>query len=482
MPSRRTIVWALFALSLAPLPPKIQAQESLADKARRIRARKEQEESASKPGAAKQLSPTAADLSATVNLIAETDPEKYSAGIRDLLQQDRFVVLDDVSAGERVNKTRFPGGEWKLHTLYEALATPGGTSRGVVADWNAYRDRFNRWVAQQPGSITARVAQADAELMYAWQLRATSDVNPESHRLFDERVKMAAAILNQASDLPVKCPQWYNVMMQVGRASGWQVQDLTALFQRAIEFEPQYYYVYQQHALTLTTKWLGKDGDMEKFAAETANRVGGKPGNILYWQIAQSIIGNRDLGNIPQHFTWSQALIGYQALVEQYGPSLLRQNQNALMAAKFGDYMTADDVFLQIGDHFDPGTWGTQEYFEKVRTWARSSAGPFKKIVEAYQAVNVNIGTPEGLKYDGQIAREFSAHFASLVRNCATTEGGQSPTLLILQVGKTGTVQQMLVVPQTASDACLRPKVEKAWFSPPPKPEYWVRVSLNAKP
>jgi len=37
----------------------------------------------------------------------------------------------------------------------------------------------------------------------------------------------------------------------------------------------------------------------------------------------------------------------------------------------------------------------------------------------------------------------------------------------------------MLVVPQEASDACLRPKLEKANFSPPPKPEYWVRVSLK---
>jgi hypothetical protein len=37
-------------------------------------------------------------------------------------------------------------------------------------------------------------------------------------------------------------------------------------------------------------------------------------------------------------------------------------------------------------------------------------------------------------------------------------------------------------VPETASDACLRPRLEKAAFTPPPKPEYWVRVSLAQKP
>lgn len=473
------IALAGLMLALSATTPPLSAQESLGEKARKIRAARENATAPAAPAPGqKALSPSAADLSATVNLISETDAEKYSAGVRDLLEQERFRVLDDVAAGERLNKTRFAGGEWKLHTFYEAIASPAGKGRGVVADWNAYRDRLNRWLAAQPDSVTARVALAEAERLYAWELRGTSDVNPESHRLFGERLKLAETILNQASNLQGKCPELYDVMMQVGRAEGWELEDLNTLLQRAVAFEPQYYYVYQQHALTLTPKWRGKEGDAEKFAEESAKQVGGQPGNILYWQIAQSIIGNPELAKTPQHFSWSTALVGYQALVEQYGASNLRQNQVALMAAKFNDYMTADDLLLQIGDRWDKGTWGSQEYFEKVRTWARNTAGPFKKIIEAYKAVNVNVATPEGQRYDGQIAKEFSAHFSGAVRDCAAG-GGTAPTLLIMQVSKTGTVQQMLVVPETASDTCLRPKVEKANFSSPPKPEYWVRVSLK---
>jgi hypothetical protein len=51
--------------------------------------------------------------------------------------------------------------------------------------------------------------------------------------------------------------------------------------------------------------------------------------------------------------------------------------------------------------------------------------------------------------------------------------------VLILQVSKSGLVQQMLVVPETASDKCLRPKLAKAAFPPPPKPDYRLRVSLT---
>jgi hypothetical protein len=104
-------------------------------------------------------------------------------------------------------------------------------------------------------------------------------------------------------------------------------------------------------------------------------------------------------------------------------------------------------------------------------------------MLEAYKSVNANVATPEGQKYDSLIAREFSARYAHGVKDCSSAgAGGPAPTMLILQVSSKGSVQQMMVVPETASDACLRPKIEKAAFSPPPKPEYWVRVSLAAKP
>jgi hypothetical protein len=458
---------------------RVSAQDSLGDRARKIRAQKENSMQGESNGQ-KAISPAAADLTATVGLISEADLEKYQQGVRLLLEQERFRALDDVAAGERVNKTRFAGGDWKLWVFYNAIASPAGKGRGVVPDWNAYREKLNRWVGRQPESVTARVALAQAELLYGWELRGPGELGTIPQDRFDRfmaQVKQAETILNGASDLQAKCPEWYDVMMQVGRAKGWELQDMNRLLERAVALEPGYFYVYQQLALTLTPKWRGREGDAEKFAEESANGVGGKPGDILYWQIAISVIGDPELAKMPQHFVWSRALIGYQSLVEHYGVSTVRQNQIAYMAARFGDYMAADDLFLQIGDRWDSGTWGTQEYFEKVRIWARSTAGPFKQIIEAYKAVNANIATPEGQRYDGQIAKEFGARYARAVQDCKT--GADTPTLLILQVGKSGSVQQLLVMPETASDACLRPKLEKANFSPPPKPEYWVRVSLK---
>src|SRR5262249_33602166 len=84
-----------------PVPQtRLLAQESLGEKARRIRAQRENAQAMQSTDGKKQMSPAAADLTATVGLVQETDPEKYQEGVRLMLEQERFRVLDDVAAGE----------------------------------------------------------------------------------------------------------------------------------------------------------------------------------------------------------------------------------------------------------------------------------------------------------------------------------------------------------------------------------------------
>jgi hypothetical protein len=488
MARRNFYAFALLALLTTVIAANLAAQESLGDAARRIRAKKSGD--ASSPADRTEKTPpviaanTNDDVNATMTALSERDEAAYGTRLRTQLEQERFKVLDDVAAAERMGRTRFPGGGWKLHTFYAAIESPKGKTPTTEAEWADFLDQMKRWTAQQPDSITAQVSLAYAYLNYARQTPSAMGPSStqEGKRVFDERLKLAETVLNQSYNLPAKCPEWYYVMLQVGRTKGWEIEDLTTLFQRAIAFDPEYYYYYQEQALNLTPKWHGKEGDVEKFTAESANKTGGKAGDILYWLITQSIVSNRELGNGPQQFVWSRALLGYQGLVEQYGASSLRQNQLAQMAARFGDYTVTDETLTQIGDRWDEATWGTKEYFDKVKAWARNSAVPFRKLIEAYKAVSVNIATPEGRKYDEVVGKEFSNHYARAVKECAASAAGPTPTLLVLQMGKSGTVQQMMVVPDNASDVCLRPKLEKAAFSPPPKPEYWVRVALSAKP
>jgi hypothetical protein len=476
----------LLAAVIAISGVRLVAQASLGDVARRIRAAKGEDSpsvadkaAADSTAARPRALPTTDDLNAIAVILGETDEAAFATRLRTQLEQENFLVLDSVAAAERAGRTRFAGGGWKLYTFYSAVESPKVKPPATEAEWADTLDRLKRWAAQRPESVTAHVALGYAYLNYAWQARGQGDaasVTSEGGRLMQERLKLAETELQRAEG---KCPEWYYVMLQVGRLKGWEAEDLIAFLQRAITYEPEFYYSYQEVAWGLMPKWRGKEGDVEKFAEDSANKTGGKAGDILYWQITQSIIGDRDLGNIMQHLSWSRAMVGYQALVAQYGVTSVGQNQLAQMAARFGDYMVTDETMRQIGDHWDQGTWGTKEYFDKVKTWARDSAVPFRRIVDAYKAVTANVATLEGQKYDSVIAQEFSSRYMRAVKDCSAAATGAAPTLLILQVSKSGSVQQMLVVPETASDACLRPKLAKAAFTPPPKPDYWVRVSLT---
>lgn len=476
----------LLAAVLAICGVRLAAQDSLGDVARRIRAAKGEDSpsvadktAVDSTAARVRTLPTTDDLNAIATLLGEKDEAGFGTRVRTQLEQENFLVLDSVAAAERAGRTRFSGGGWKLYGFYSAVESPKVKPPATEGEWADTLDRLKRWAAQRPESVTAHVALGYAYLNYAWQARGQGDaasVTAEGGRLMQERLKLAETELQRAEG---KCPEWYYVMLQVGRLKGWEAEDLTNFLQRAITFEPEFYYSYQEVARGLMPKWRGKAGDVEKFAEDSANKVGGQAGDILYWQITQSIIGDRDLGNIVQHLSWSRAMVGHQALVAQYGVTSVRQNQLAQMAARFGDYMVTDETMTQIGDHWDPSTWGTKEYFDKVKTWARNSAVPFRNMIEAYKAVNTNVATPEGQKYDSLIAREFSNRYARAVKDCSGAASGPSPTMLILLVSGKGSVQQMMVVPETASDTCLRPKLAKAAFTPPPKPEYWVRVSLT---
>jgi hypothetical protein len=471
----------LLALVLAMSVVKVAAQSSLGDVARRIRAAKGEDTAspADKATAGPRTLPTTDDLNAIATLLEEKDETAFGTRVRTQMQQENFLVLDSVAAAERAGRTRFPGGAWRIYAFYSAVESPKGKPPLTEGEWADTLDQLKRWAAQRPESATARVALGYAYLNYAWQARGYGDaasVTPEGGRLMHERLKLAETELQRSEG---KCPEWYYVMLQIGRLDGWAAEDLTAFLQKAITYEPEFYYSYQEVARGLMPKWRGKEGDVEKFVEESANKAGGKAGDILYWQITQSLMSDRDLGNVVQHLSWSRAMVGYQALVAQYGVTQVGQNQLAQMAARFGDYMVTDETMTQIGDRWDPGTWGTKDYFDKVKMWARGAAVPFRKIMDAYKAVAANVATLEGQKYDSVIAQEFSSRYLRAVKDCSAAASGPAPTLLILQMSKSGSIQQMLVVPETASDACLRPKLAKATFTAPPKPEYWVRVSLT---
>lgn len=412
----------------------------------------------------------------------------YEEEIRTLFNLESFEEIDQMADAVRANKTRLIGGFWAIHLLYFPLSSPShGTVDPTVSEWALHLDRLQRWVSQRPQSITARVALAHAYLSYAWDARGggyADQVTEDGWKLFGERSKTAEKILIDAFNLPAKCPEWYLLMQLVMRAQGMDRKDLTAMFEKAVAFEPDYQYYYRAQAETLLPKWEGEEGETALFAGQIADRIGGKKGDMMYYQIATFVNCSCDAKNQPNGMSWPRIKRGYAAVEEQYGSSLVNMNQMAQFAAAAGDPDFAHELLTRIGENWDPDAWHTRESFGTVRKWADFIYEAEKTQESGIKAAEANLKTPAGREFDAQMAKVFESGYTDILASCRKLSRPQpfAPFDIILRIGKTGSVERMFANPPSPLLSCLARPLMSGHFPAPPEPSYWVKLSVNGQP
>jgi hypothetical protein len=320
-------------------------------------------------------------LAQTAGLTRADDPVAHFGQWKRTIEADliagRFDDLDRMADQYRRDKTRLPGGEWVLHKFYAALDAPQLTDK----DSMEHIARLEAWIKQRPESITARVALATSLHRWAWVARGNGmadTVTATGWQLFGERIMRSQQVLLDAEKLHTMCPQWYSEMMTVGLAQSWDARQMQDTFERGIQFEPDYYYLYKQYANYLLPKWDGKPGDESAFAKTSADRLGGDAGDTLYFEIATVLI-SRSNGNFPVHeLNWERIQSGYKALCVQYGGDSVRHNELAYMAYKFKDTTVARRQFERIGDNWSKSVWRERAFFDRARDWSHGvQAGNF---------------------------------------------------------------------------------------------------------
>lgn len=296
---------------------------------------------------------------------------RWKRTIEAALLSEQFDDLDRMADQYRREKTLLPGGEWRLRLFYEALDAPQATEK----DYVDHLEHLRHWMQARPESITARVALATSLTRWAWvgRTNATADkVTPEGWQLFHQRAAEAQAVLEGSAEMHTMCPQWYSEMMTVGLALEWDSRRMEELFNRAVQFEPDYPYFYRARANYLLPKWNGEPNDATNFAKRQADHLGGDLGDRMYFEIATAILhrGNGNLAPFVQHMDWPRIQRGYAVLVAQSGSSRKIQNQLAFMAYKFNDVAVARQQFASIGDQWSLGVWKQRNFFDRVRDWS----------------------------------------------------------------------------------------------------------------
>ena len=439
----------------------------------------------------KHLEPNPCKLSdeqaAALNGDSSTDVEalhRYQNGIARMLREEEFEKLDCLADHVRSAKERFSGGPWKLHVLYAGLYLPVQyPQHSTEEDWNILLQHLRRWVADQPKSTTARVALAWAYLQYAWDARGDGYANSVSEsgwKLFEERTAEARTILEDASHLPERCPEWYLAMQKVAENESWDKNEARALFEQAFKFEPEYYYYARLLAYYLLPKWSGNPGDTEVFTQEIANRVGGDAGDILYFRVATYVLcGCSD----DPHLSWPRILKGFEASERQFGTSMLELNTIAYLASHYrnADAVTADKAITRIGEQWDEETWHTKNNFDHTKRWAATNAPIVAKRIEMETAALANVRTPEGARYANSLEKPYN----ELLGQCVRIQGGPGANFrTLISVGQKGNVEDVRIYSNDAVAVCVYQKLYTAQqenisvFPAPPQAPYWVMLGI----
>lgn len=410
---------------------------------------------------------------------------------RDILKEEKFVELDCLADYARSSKERLPGGLWKIHLLYQGLSQPlPYPVHTTQKDWVDLLQRLQRWVKARPESITAPVALALGYLHYAEDARGSGYANTVSEsgwKMFEERTKKAQRILNEASKLPNKCPEWYVAMQLVSVNQSWSVAEARALFEEANKFEPEYYTYARDLAYYLLPKWSGEPGDTEKFVQEIADRTGGDKGDILYFQVAAADYVICGCGHNPD-LSWDRIKRGFEASEKHYGVSMENLNRVGYLASYFGDRdpIYADRILARIGDQWEVETWRSKEDFEGIKQWvsAVAPAAAQLRVVEATAAANEQ--TPEGAHYKAA----FEKTYRELLQQCVRSDGGsvtqwQGKFKTLTNLGPKGTVEDIRIQAMGPVVTCLGQKLSSfkqenaTLFPPPPQAPYWIELHFD---
>jgi hypothetical protein len=417
------------------------------------------------------------DASTDVNALSEYSDTAYR-----MLKAGRTEQLECVADSVRTSKATFAGGMWKIHALYNSLSRP--PLHPTHEDWLAHVEMVERWGSERPQSITARIALAESYINWAADARGTGlgdTVSESGWKLLAERIAKAKQILDNASTLSTKDPEWYVAMQDVALLD-WEPAARHALLDQAVKFEPNYYYYYRKYANSILPQWGGEQGEVAEFLQKSADQIGGEAGDGLYFRVANSVLcGCAADQNLK--LSWLRILKGFNAVERQSGPSMENLNLLAHMAVSFNDPMVANTAFNRIGAQWSKDVWQTSSYFASSKEWAKQADATVARNRIAEEAAETNLHTPEGQRY----AAAFAEKIRTWMQPCTEQLAGADPGTfeLLVKVGKEGTLDEIAGSGHSELMPCLGRKLndfrtsKAAVFPVPPQPDHWVRFDLN---
>lgn len=321
---------------------------------------------------------------------APGETKKLEAEVEPLLPLESPVLNGNSSFAElserfeTVRKARkhFPNGQIELFELYERAM--GMTIQGSFTV-NARLRLLKKWSEERPEDPTPLIILSRLLVVLGWEARGAGfagQVTANGGRVFVERLTEAATHAEAAEKLKPADPELYRVLIEIGKGLGnAERADLDRWVKAAREIDPNYYPVYQAAAEFLLPRWHGEPGEIEKFAGDLQEAVGGDDGLAAYMRIAQRVnMYDHDL-LYQGDFDGEKIEQGALVLAKRFPRAPLIADFQALLAWKAFRHDDARRLARQLaGSGPELRNWGSQRRYDAFLKYANAPAAADKPV------------------------------------------------------------------------------------------------------
>lgn len=319
--------------------------------------------------------------------------------LAELFEQENFSQLESIIEDIREHDIRISQGRWGLEQVYNHVRGKKYWRLKERDLEGAFRAKIEAWAEAYPDSATWRILLAKALLGIGWEYRRTGFANTVTeegweslHRYMHEALELLAAAERQPNPDPELYVEALEVVLTIGgtvnaymdaqklNAFGYEPgannEPLEALiFDRGADMEPLYYPLYFKRARSLMRRWGGGPGDLERFAAEAAERTASLEGKGMYARIFGNVVYQWGAPRIHLYYNFDgdEVQRGFSDLAGRYNNPKHWRHYECYAACFFQDRERAKELFDELGEYY-PRIWGSKTRYNRWRAWANGES------------------------------------------------------------------------------------------------------------
>lgn len=310
------------------------------------------------------------------------DRAYYQARFSKLFMQEDFNELDRLANEYRATESRSSSGLWMLTLLYAGIAQAEDDNKDEK-HWSDIEAKALKWIALHPDSPTPHNVYASLLLGHGWKFRGggwAREVKKENWKPFHEYVKKAKDHLLKNKQAVSADPRWYELMIRIATAEGWEHNQFNELMAEAVSRHPYFYQIYFVATTYLAPKWHGSKEEIEKFVNFTVEQTKAKEEMGMYartyWYVSQIY---SDAVLLHFDIDWEKMKRGMDDVLARY-PDQWNINHFAFFACLNGDKQKTAQLIGKMNSAPISKAWVNWEfnsyenYYDRCKAWTSSSA------------------------------------------------------------------------------------------------------------